>query len=401
MPASPSSMMPTALGPILLVDDEVELVQAVSSMLCTEFGEARVKATSVPQRALEWIRQEKPSVLITDVRMPLMSGLELIEKMQALWGAVPTVVITAYPSEAVSQQTSRSGSLRYLPKPFSFRSLLDAIRQLETQQPASFRGAITVATLADLLQLYAISNSTGLMVVKSGQHRGEIWFERGQVVHASSAELVGFDAFSAIVSWPEGSFSWRTKRVETQTIDMSVSELLLEAYRLHDEAEQQNSRRPSFSPAVSSESEPLPDSAPLSGASFSVGGECSSARLTLGEPPPGVLEKLETIAGFVGAALVDSDRGEVLGGGRQTGDFDIAGAAAGTSDMLRAKRQTMRDLALDDTIEDILVTLSGQYHLIRPLRSRPEVFFYLVLNRARANLALARLSLADAAASSG
>ncbi|RYE92878.1 MAG: response regulator [Myxococcales bacterium] len=261
MTVNRSSMMPPAAGPILFVDDEAELVQAVGSMLRTEFGEGRVKATSVPQRALDWVKQEKPAVLITDVRMPNMSGLELIEKTQAVWGPVPTVVITAYPSEGVTQAT-RTGSMVYLPKPFSFRSLLDTIRQLEARRPASFRGAISVATLADLLQLYAISGSTGLMVVKSGTNRGEIWFDRGQVVHASSGEVIGFDAFCTILSWPEGSFSWKTKRAETQSIEMSVSELLLEAYRINDEAaaggaKPTSERPPSFAPAAPSEPQPI------------------------------------------------------------------------------------------------------------------------------------------------
>ena len=58
--------------------------------------------------------------------------------------------------------------------------------------------------------------------------------------------------------------------------------------------------------------------------------------------------------------------------------------------------RTMESLRLDDSIEDVLITLGKQYHLIRPLRnSRADqgLFFYLVLDRNRANLALARHSL--------
>ena len=56
----------------------------------------------------------------------------------------------------------------------------------------------------------------------------------------------------------------------------------------------------------------------------------------------------------------------------------------------RAKLKTIKSLGLDDTIDDILITLSSQYHIIRPLRSTPEVFLYLVLDSSRANLAMAR-----------
>ena len=60
---------------------------------------------------------------------------------------------------------------------------------------------------------------------------------------------------------------------------------------------------------------------------------------------------------------------------------------------MRAKLKTIKSLGLDDTIDDILITLSSQYHIIRPLAATPEVFIYLVLDRAKANLALARLKV--------
>jgi predicted regulator of Ras-like GTPase activity (Roadblock/LC7/MglB family) len=106
------------------------------------------------------------------------------------------------------------------------------------------------------------------------------------------------------------------------------------------------------------------------------------------------LAKLNQIDGFVGAALVDSESGMLLGqeGG---GALNLEVAAAGNTEVVRAKRKTMNNLALKDGIEDILITLTKQYHLIRPLRSRSTLFFYVALDRTRANLAMARIALAD------
>lgn len=106
------------------------------------------------------------------------------------------------------------------------------------------------------------------------------------------------------------------------------------------------------------------------------------------------LAKLNQIDGFVGAALVDSESGMLLGqeGG---GMINLEVAAAGNTEVVRAKRKTMSNLAMKDGIEDILITLGKQYHLIRPLRARVTLFFYVALDRQRANLAMARIALAD------
>ena len=106
------------------------------------------------------------------------------------------------------------------------------------------------------------------------------------------------------------------------------------------------------------------------------------------------LAKLNQIDGFIGAALVDAESGMLLGqeGG---GPMNLEVAAAGNTEVVRAKRKTMQNLALKDQIEDMLITLAKQYHLIRPLRARSTLFFYVALDRQRANLAMARIALAD------
>ncbi|MFF4233178.1 hypothetical protein [Streptomyces sp. NPDC001820] len=106
-------------------------------------------------------------------------------------------------------------------------------------------------------------------------------------------------------------------------------------------------------------------------------------------------EATTVIEGALGAALVDYTSGMALGtigGGK---DLDLTVAAAGNTDVVRAKLRTMEQLGLKEDIEDILITLGSQYHMIRLLKGRGTngLFLYIALDKQRANLAMARHQL--------
>ena len=105
------------------------------------------------------------------------------------------------------------------------------------------------------------------------------------------------------------------------------------------------------------------------------------------------LKNLSKINGFIGAAVVDSDSGMALGTIGGNSRFDIDLAAAANTDVISAKLRAKEALGLDDNIDDILITLSSQYHILRPLSTRPSVFIYLVLAADQANLAMARMTV--------
>ncbi len=112
------------------------------------------------------------------------------------------------------------------------------------------------------------------------------------------------------------------------------------------------------------------------------------------EPMEEALETLEGIDGFVGAALGGLDG--VLWAER--GHQGLEAEVLANAEVLRAQMRALSVLGLDDAVEDILVSLCNRYHLIRPVGSKPSLFFYLVLERDSANLALARMTLSVAAA---
>ncbi len=101
------------------------------------------------------------------------------------------------------------------------------------------------------------------------------------------------------------------------------------------------------------------------------------------------LTELMSIDGAIGVSLVDSSSGMVLGylGG---GEIDLELAAAGNSEVIKAKMDTMESLKINEKIEDILITLNTQYHIIRPMANQNELFIYMILDKKKGNLALAR-----------
>jgi predicted regulator of Ras-like GTPase activity (Roadblock/LC7/MglB family) len=100
-----------------------------------------------------------------------------------------------------------------------------------------------------------------------------------------------------------------------------------------------------------------------------------------------VTELMTEIDGAMVAAIVDGNTGMVLGSAGAGLDIDMAAAA--NSEVVRAKLNAMKNLGLNDRIEDILITLGKQYHIIRPTEKYEGVFIYVVLDR-KGNLGMAR-----------
>ncbi|GAB2708734.1 MULTISPECIES: hypothetical protein [Comamonas] len=105
------------------------------------------------------------------------------------------------------------------------------------------------------------------------------------------------------------------------------------------------------------------------------------------------LNDLMSMDGALCAAVVDYSSGMMLGSVGTGVDMELA--AAGNTEVVRAKMKTMKALGLNDNIDDILITLGKQYHIIRPSQRLSGIFVYYVLDKSRSNLALARRKVAD------
>lgn len=358
---------------LLMVDDEEDLVWTVGRQVTRERPDLAFEGVTDAEDAVAKVRSAPPDILVTDIRMPKMSGIEVLMAARSASPGLPVVVVTAYGSAQVRAEVRRSDNVEYLEKPFSVQSLLHTVDRLlkAKSAPSGFSGAVSLPMLPDLIQLYAIARATGLLTIGRGDDEGLIGFECGEITHGVCGTVKGAEAIYALLAWEGGSFNMKANVAPSErTIDLPWQELLIEGCRRMDELRLHDESEAAIPAAVEQ---------------VKRGGVMNVKES---------LDKLAEIDGFIGACVADSNSGMMLGalGG---GSVNLEVAAAGNTEVVRAKRKTMASLGLKDKIEDILISLGKQYHLIRPLEVKDGLFIYLVLDRAKANLAMGRHALGD------
>ena len=105
------------------------------------------------------------------------------------------------------------------------------------------------------------------------------------------------------------------------------------------------------------------------------------------------LDELVELSGAECAALVDSESGMILGQSGFNPDMEVT--AAGNTELIRSQIKALKNQGEDEAIDDILITLTNQYDILRPLKANPSIFLFVTLDKAKANLALARFRVSE------
>ncbi len=359
------------------------------------------------EEAVVGIENEPPRLIISDVRLPGKSGVDLLIDVQRRWPSTQFILMTAFATLVSQEQAYEYGALRLLRKPFALADLTRAVERALREE--AFAGKFRGISLMDLMQVINLGQKTLAIDVQYGKSHAEIFFRDGEIVHVKAEGQDGVKAFNELVRWQGGLLDVRYgKEPPKISIRQPFQHLMLEAMRLLDHEARERQGYDPASRQISGLAED--DEQSFAGVKTELG-----TRDSLSDPDPlddesealsspsvkpphsKVMSQIDfdllrSLGGFVAAALADSESGLTFSS-EVAGTLDIERTSIGHAEMLRLRRKLLCENGSDDEIEDVLVSLKRRYHILRPLEQNNSLFLYAIFDRAKANLAVARQAL--------
>jgi CheY-like chemotaxis protein len=223
------------LKKVLIVDDEETLTWSMSKSLSKDKDKYEVIIANNGREALAHLKNNKIDLVITDIRMPDINGLDLLVKIKKEYPQTKVIIMTAYGSSDVQKEANQRGSLYYVEKPFEISDIRKIIIDLIGKKKG-FRGKLFGLQLTDIIQMNCLGRLTTALIITRDGEKGIIYLNEGEVIHAECGEQKGTEAFYNILSWQEGEFFSNTGFVPpVQTIYQNWEHLLIEAMRRNDE----------------------------------------------------------------------------------------------------------------------------------------------------------------------
>jgi len=247
---------------VLVVDDEQSIAMGILKMLQQNPQYSANHALS-GEKALELLKLATYDLVITDIRMPGMNGIDLLKHVRSHYPNIGVIIMTAYGSPEVQDEASRRGSLYYIEKPFDLSKLQSIVEDFfnkkdigqdasnDQQSDNSVQGIIPGLQLMDVVQMNCLSRMTCTLLIKSSDDakQGIICFKKGNITHAethaASGTRSGKDAFFELASWQGGSFETIQEVPPTVTIVDSWEQLLIESMQyVSDSPSESESKAP-------------------------------------------------------------------------------------------------------------------------------------------------------------
>jgi CheY-like chemotaxis protein len=222
---------------VLLVDDEKKFLRNIRTGLADFENRFHVLTAENGKKAIEVLESANVDLVVTDLKMPVMDGFELLAHIVSNFPAIPVIVMTAFGTPDVEKSLKRTGIIDMLEKPIDLDALAaSVIRGLEAVE---VEGALSGISLESFLQLIETEQKTCLLEVSVGnQEKGLLYFKEGALYDAVYGHIKGEDAALCLLVLEDVKIRFKKlprKKVKRR-IKTALISLLMEGSRLKDEA---------------------------------------------------------------------------------------------------------------------------------------------------------------------
>jgi CheY-like chemotaxis protein len=226
---------------ILLLDDDEHILELYQELLRALPSQPEVHVSDSGARAIALLESEPFSLLITDLRMPKMDGLQVLAIVRRKYPQLRIIVLTGVLDEEYRSRAYALGVDMFWQKPSNadefklFNDCIESLLDREVQGESGFRG-MQSKSLVDLIQLECLSQSSAVLHISQGAVSGRIWVQEGEIIDAAAASFTGEEAFKEILSWKSGNFELKPAEPDhPRTIHHSAQGLLLDSAQALDE----------------------------------------------------------------------------------------------------------------------------------------------------------------------
>jgi CheY-like chemotaxis protein len=221
---------------VLLVDDDREMMLDLKESLSRRMDAVGLLTAGNGREALECLRSQEIALVVTDLKMPEMDGLELLAAMMQRYGDIPVIVMTGYSTPETERLARQGGAVDFIAKPFSVDALARRVTMRLNQQ--SEGGTLHNVSSAMFLQLIEMEQRTctvRLERLPSGT-KGILSFVEGELFDARLGDVQGQEAAYEILGWESVSIALQNNcLVRENRIRTALCPLILEAARRRDE----------------------------------------------------------------------------------------------------------------------------------------------------------------------
>ena len=221
---------------VLIVDDDQEMLLALKEGMEKYDDTFSVLMAGDGRIAVEKLKQHTVSLVVTDLKMPIMDGFAVLSHVMQNYPGIPVIIITGYSTPEMERLAKKGGAVGYIEKPFMINKL--AKRIMETLRKESDGGSLHNVSSGMFLQLMEMEQKTCTIriVDKKTEKQGILFFKNGELLDARLDRLQGEDAAYRIFSWDEVNLSIQNECLQNEKkIHKDLQAILLEAMRLKDE----------------------------------------------------------------------------------------------------------------------------------------------------------------------